>query len=206
MCSEEVWCLQDLPQFFQPSQISPLKKGKTQELQRKEKKTNAMQRVDESQWRSHSPQCAYWNQQSCPVLPPLALCFWSFWSLCDILHLTSAKETFQQINAQCEATRHVLLQKNKWHPFDEVWSLPWILRCGNPEMLWSSASPSTACTWFSAPPAGLAPGPLGPPGPQPPSSQTCLYGAGAAPWPPAALPRGTCCEGQSLTVILTENV
>lgn len=115
--------------------------------------------------------------------------------------------------------RHLLLRKTKdcqhvfpihqnesmtWHNL--LWwallSLPWILRFGNPELLWSSASPSTACTWFSALPAGLVPGLSGPPGPRPPSSHTCRYEAGAALWPTAALPRGMCCEGQCLDVFI----
>ncbi len=41
------------------------------------------------------------------MLPSLALCFWSFWSLCDILHLPSAQQTYrlQHYNVKFAAIR-----------------------------------------------------------------------------------------------------
>lgn len=91
-----------------------------------------------------------------------------------------------------------------WHDQlrQELWSLPWILQYENPELLWSSASPSTACTWFSALPAGLVLGQLGPLGPQPPSSHTCRYEAVVVLGTSTAPPRGMCCEKQCLVVFI----
>lgn len=76
---------------------------------------------------------------------------------------------------------------------------PGILRSGNPSWWWSSVSPSTACTWFSALPAGLVPALLGPPGPRRPSSHTCPCGVAAALSRCAAPLQGRFCRGQCVS-------
>lgn len=195
VCSEEVWRFQHLAQLFQPSEIAPLK-GKTRFLQERKEKL----------WVARETSANLTLTTMC-VLDSTKLSNASVtWSLLLVLlklvwhsplDFCTGKNTDFSIIMQ---KLQLLDDENSvtWHDFlcPELCSLPGILRCGNPESTWSSASPSTACTWSSAPPAGLVPGLSGPLGPQPPSSRTCHDEAGAALGPPAAPPRGTCCEGE----------
>lgn len=79
---------------------------------------------------------------------------------------------------------------------------PEILQSGNPGWQWSSASPSTACTWSSALPAELAPVLWGPLGPQLSSSHTCPCGVAAVVSQSAVRPRGKCCGEQCVNASL----
>lgn len=88
----------------------------------------------------------------------------------------------------------------------KLWHLPWILQYGNPELLWSSGFPSTACTWTSALLAGLVLARLGPLGPRPPSSHTCLYEAAAVLGTWTAPPQDMCCERQRRVIFVVKKL